>query len=81
MSYPMVRVEWIDTQAQGGWHQAHEAIANLAKLSIHSVGYLIHDAEDGVVIVQGFNRADEATVHDSLSIPRTNVIDVTRLRR
>lgn len=78
----MVEVEWIDPGGVNGWHSAAEAEEAWTKVQepIHSLGYLLEDSERGVSIVGGYGRNGEM-LDNSTTIPRANVVKVTRLRR
>ena len=74
---PLVEVEWIDSGGQGGWHQPADSTRTFDEQACRTVGYLIEDSERGVALVGGYG--DTGMRMDSTTIPRVNVMSVTRL--
>lgn len=76
---PMVEVEWTDSNGQSGWHDAATSAKGFDEQGCRSVGYLIEESERGVCLVAGFGATGMNM--DSVTIPKVNVLKVTRLRR
>jgi hypothetical protein len=76
---PMVEVEWFDSGGQAGWHDSTQSTKGFDEQDCRTLGYLIEESERGVCLVMGFGGTG---MHmDSMTIPRANVVKVTRLRR
>jgi hypothetical protein len=73
----LVEVEWIDSGGQSGWHDPEISLRGFDQQGCITVGYLLEDSERGVGLVMG---AGASGMHmDSVTIPRVNVVRVTRL--
>jgi len=70
MTYPLMKVVWIDTveTSDGSW-QSKEELLESTPASIDSVGYMIKQNEDYIVIA-----ADKATKDDDDLFGRCQVI-------
>ncbi len=75
----MVEVEWIDSGGLSGWHQPADSTRTFNEQGCRTIGYLIEDSKRGVALVSGYG--DTGMHLDSTTIPRVNVVSVTRLRR
>ena len=74
-----MELEWLDSGGCVGWHESARSGDPLDSLHCRSVGYLLEDSERGVVLTMGVNAA--GLHHDSLAVPRVNVLAVHRMRR
>ena len=75
----IVEVEWMDTAQEGGWRTLEENAARLPD-RIVSVGYLITDEDDRIVILQ--SRQIEGDLGaDTTVIPRACVVGTHLLSR
>lgn len=70
-----VCIEWVDSHSTSGWQLDHEPI----DLACISVGILIQDRPDRVVIAQSLAAAN-GEYCDFMEIPRVAVKRVKRLR-
>lgn len=66
--YKMVEVEWIDAQAGFGQASYIEDIIQAPPLITHSMGYLLHEDKEKVIL--GFMLFGEDMVKHSQLIPR-----------
>lgn len=77
----VVQVDWLDAQAQGEWTALKDVV--LEPSLVHSVGFVIHDNETGIVIVGDCNLTKlndpEETVNRAIVIPRGMIQKVRRL--
>jgi hypothetical protein len=76
---PIVIVEWVDSTSFGGWRHhedAQEVIAPADRLNILSVGFLFHECDQHVTLVQnsGFNQVGEG-----ITIPRFSISSMKRI--
>jgi hypothetical protein len=67
MIYPLIEVEWLDTFTSGGWKHPEQIRSDTMPL-IHSVGYLIQDTEERLVLVQQVS--DAGYVAEAVFIPK-----------
>jgi hypothetical protein len=74
---PIVEVIWVDSTGDGQWHQPEDAEALLSKMDCLSVGYLLHDTPEGIVVSQGTGAMGMRL--GSMAIPRAAVISVRHL--
>lgn len=69
MSHPKVMIEWEDAASEDKWQSLEQAISGLSKpWMVSSIGYLIHEAEDGVILAGSFD--PEGNVCMTLKVPR-----------
>lgn len=76
---PMVEVEWTDSGGQSYWHDPADSVSTEAEMQCLSVGYMAEDSERVVCLVMGVGGMGQHL--NSMTIPRSNVLKVTRLRR
>ena len=80
---PIVLVEWLDShRASNGWTELDESVESgreAITTSMLSAGFLLHDADDGVVVACGLNPRGP-DVEGAMAIPRVAVVKVTQLR-
>jgi hypothetical protein len=73
-----VRVRWIDSQGGGGWRDIRDA-PNWRPTEIVTVGFVIEDADDFLVLVQSLASPDadgDSQADGWLTIPRQAILDV-----
>ena len=75
----MVEVEWVDSAGRSDWHELDEASRLLERLACRSVGYMVIDNADGIVLTQGVGAM--GLWLSSMAIPRSAIRNVTTLRR
>lgn len=81
---PIMEVRWHDISPHGGgWKEHPEAIEAAVLVECRSVGYLIYDGEDRIVLAQNFNtRSDPEDVlaySDTVAIPPGVIISRRQL--
>lgn len=81
-----VEVEWIDSNSVTGWHPETEALMDIERpdhMLCCSIGYVIHEDENKLVITNGFaaQGAGLRDVGDVMSIPKVAIRDTKYLRR
>jgi hypothetical protein len=77
--FPIVVVEWVDSTSFGGWRhhdEAMEIIATPDRLNITSVGYLFHECEHHVTLVQS---SGHSQVGEGITIPRSAITSMKRI--
>jgi hypothetical protein len=74
----MVEVEWIDSMAAHGWHEQSEVDGLMADFPCLTVGYLVREKAEGIVIALAANRTDYLS---AVAIPREAIRKIHRLRR
>jgi hypothetical protein len=74
---PIVEVVWVDSTGDGQWHQPEEAEALLTKMDCLSVGYLLHDTPEGIVVSQGTGAMGMRL--GSMAIPRQAILSIERV--
>ena len=82
VKHPLVLVEWEDSAAtMDGWKTAEQR-REFTCCSIRSVGFLIHDDAERIVISGAMSVHEEHEAHfgDVWSIPRGSVVRVTRIK-
>lgn len=67
MKLQVVHVEWVDSEAVGEWTELTEASHDLGL--IHTVGMLIHQDSDSLLVASTYDGVREA-VNASIWIPR-----------
>lgn len=75
----MVLVEWVDSVRNSGW-DARKIHAEMKASICTSVGYLLFDGEDNLVIYQSWDAANNSCGM-SLTIPKIAVKSMVELRR
>lgn len=76
----MVRVTWVDSMASYGWDSVEDKIDKAKspdQLMCASVGYLLHEDDNGVSLVQSFSAGGQA--HSLITIPKASVRSVEKL--
>lgn len=76
---PVVRVSWVDSNHSTGWHSVEDMRQTVlsGQNLCESVGYLFHDGEDRVVLVQSVS--DTGMVDAAMTIPMAAVVSVATL--
>ena len=74
MSMRRVYVEWIDSYTSTGWRDTD--VLDAEPLMCYSIGYLVRDAEDGIVVAAhlGGDPAKPHQVCGAMTIPRSAVV-------
>ena len=77
----MVEVAWIDSEADSDW-QTVEELLEYSDLDCRTVGYLIAERENSIVVAGsvGLGRKDNS-VHSAITIPRASISEIRDLRR
>lgn len=71
-----MEVEWTDAQSHAGW-LSHDEAKNLpAGARCFTIGYLIRDDEDGVLLVRDWN---EDEMGDAMFIPKPLIREMREL--
>lgn len=81
MKYPLVQVEWLDSNLQSGWAYLSMAtrIRDIQKqFGCISTGYLIADEDDYIIIAPHIDEA-ETQVNGSMTIPSGVVTKISRI--
>lgn len=74
----LIEVEWIDSTGRSDWHDPADARLLLSKMHCRSVGYLVADEKDGIIISQGVGAYGGWL--SSMAIPRAAVLKMVKLR-
>ena len=76
----IVEIEWLDSQGYAQWQDKKEmsAWAEEEKMICHSVGYLLKEYKDRVVIVQS---ESSGCYGEGLIIPCVAIVKMSRLSR
>jgi hypothetical protein len=77
----MVEVEWIDSTAAHGWQDSEDGFAGLDDLTATTVGLLVADEPDYIVVALATGAGSERNVLCPLTIPRLAVVDIYHLVR
>ena len=80
----IVEVEWEDCVGRHGWSDHLVNISDRSERSIHSLGYVEKDDEEGMILLTGRDTAEastEQTYDCSKFIPRSAIRKVTELVR
>jgi hypothetical protein len=72
----IVEVEWVDSQGYPGWHDEKEFMNWNDSLTCHSVGYLLRDEADKIVLVMS---RSSVALDNGLVIPRVAIVKITPL--
>lgn len=80
--YPMVSVEWADSGAhiEHGWEPVEKIIARAHTQfgHVHTVGVLIHEDDEMVVVVLSYDESSDATF-GAQAILQSNIVRLRRL--
>lgn len=69
----MVMVRWFDTFSFDGWQHVDDAIEwGEGRYEVKSVGWLIDESEDHILLAGGFSNNDKVML--SIHIPKVNII-------
>ena len=72
---PIVEVEWVDSNAEGGWSSVEKYEATMEEdpsLLCKSSGYLLHKGKRTLMIVQSQSKKS-GNIADSITIPRSAI--------
>jgi hypothetical protein len=80
----IVGVKWVDSSRIDGWHPAQEMAHSIAcptELDCYSVGYLIAETPDRIVITTTLNGLDEESdgALSPVMIPKCSIVRMDRL--
>ena len=88
MTPELVEVTWRDTHSQGAWENLKDLTRRMSEqpLLCASLGYLVLDVPDRLVIVQSISWDDAAQeslelADSALVIPRSALVSITKLSR
>ena len=85
LPYPVVEVVWVDSEHDAGWNTLQEVLEENEKpLECHSVGYLILEKDDRVVLATSIGMAvgeDDNQVSAYLTIPKAAIIKMKGPRK
>ena len=70
-TYEILEVSWIDSAGHGGWHSS--SAQDYRPMDCSTVGYLIEDREDCVVLALNIAADAEHDVGEVICIPAVNV--------
>lgn len=77
----MVLVEWIDSSANGRW-LTHEAMSTLVLSKCITIGYLMHEDEEKVVVAQSIDISEvPPNFNNTMMIPKVAITKQSFLRR
>jgi len=76
----IVEVEWVDSQAFDGWHGSEEMKNWNDSLVCKSVGYLLRESEDRMVLVMSESFGSGA-LDNGMTIPRVAIIQIRHLTK
>jgi hypothetical protein len=76
-----VEVEWLDSMSEGRWVDMETAVRTATREAMchRSVGYLIHETDD-LVLLAGSRSEGGENVADTMQIPRVAVLAVHDLK-
>lgn len=77
MKVPIVELYWLDCCSRGGWLTLQEMLNRSKPLPCRSVGYVVANDDERVVVAQTVNRIGQGT--DRLTVPKGCVQDMTVL--
>jgi hypothetical protein len=72
----IVEVKWLDSQAFDGWHSKNEMLSWDDSMVCFSVGYLLRESQDRVVLVMSESIGSGA-LDNGMTIPRTSILNIT----
>ena len=75
----MLRVEWWDAVASNGWESADDTKANVSLHKIETVGFLVHEDDDCLVLA-GSRSWDDDETNNRMAIPKRWIINRETLR-
>ena len=77
----VVEIEWVDSVSEGRWNDKDEAlrIATLEAMLHRSVGYLLRE-DDDMVLIAGSRSENEYNVCDTMQIPKVAVLSMRDLK-
>ncbi len=79
--YKVVEVVWLDSESDPDWQTVQELL-EYSSLDCRTVGYLIADKPDSIVIAGsvGLGRKD-ISVHSAITIPKAAISSIKDLRK
>lgn len=81
---PIVLIRWRDALNAGGWTplpQSIEYAADAFANPLLAAGFLLHESDEFVVVAVAYNpNPDPADVTGAMMIPRSEVVEIVRLR-
>lgn len=79
MTFAVVYVEWIDSESDNEWTPLAEVTGTALTLT-HSVGLLVHDSADLIVLALSYDSGTES-INGFMTIPRSAVRKMRTLCR
>jgi hypothetical protein len=75
---PVVLIEWTDAENGEGWHSelALDDYYQSPLLPVRSVGWLMHENNEWIVIAQSLGEQDPELAGDLLKIPRAMIREI-----
>lgn len=77
--YPLVRIEWVDSNGWNGWIDTHTNIDNEA-LRCVSVGWLVRSTKASKAITAHLADGDPGQMHGIMQIPCRAITRITHLK-
>lgn len=81
--YKTVEVTWLDSEQNASWEKLSDVLEDQGTLDCKSVGYLIADKEDRIILASSMSSDEEYEEHIShyITIPRAAVVSIKELRK
>lgn len=83
VSYKIVEIIWVDSDHSASWEKLEDVLEDQAGLECKSVGYLVADKEDRVIIASSMTADPEREEHISyyMAIPRQAILSIREYRK
>lgn len=82
-TYKIVEIIWVDSEHNAEWEKLEDVLDDQASLECKSIGYLVADKEDRVILASTVFDDPEREEHISyyITIPRASIVSVREYRK
>lgn len=83
VGFKIVEILWVDSEHSADWSKLSDVLEDQGSLECKSVGYLIADKEDRMILATSLSSDEtyEENVSAYLTIPRLAILSVKELRK
>lgn len=81
--FKLVEILWLDSEQNAEWAKLEDVLADQGSLECKSVGYLVADKEDRVVLASSISADEtyEEQVSHYITIPKASIQSIKELRK
>lgn len=82
-TFKIVEILWEDSEQAAAWEKLEDVLNDQGSLACKSVGYLIADKDDRVILASSMSSDDEyeESVSHYITIPKSSILQMKDLRK